>query len=146
MVEYKGGKCEICGYKTDELDAHEVWEFDVNNKTQTLIDIIGICSKCHGVKHMRNSQRLGFGENAKKHFMEVNKCSDLEFASHFTEAQMNFEEQNEILADVLSMGMVYGNELDVYDPFLKIDVEHKKLFNDIFIYMIKDIRNRLSDE
>jgi len=90
-------KCEICGYKTDELDAHEVWEFDVNNKTQTLMDIIGICSKCHGVKHMRNSQRLGFGENAKKHFMEVNKCSDLEFASHFTEAQMNFEEQNEIL-------------------------------------------------
>ena len=51
------GVCQIRGYKTDDLDAHEVWEFDTKNKTQALKDIIGICSKCHGVKHIRNSQR-----------------------------------------------------------------------------------------
>ena len=28
------GVCQICGYKTDGLDAHEVWEFDTKNKTQ----------------------------------------------------------------------------------------------------------------
>ena len=51
-------RCEICGYQTDDLDAHEVWDFNVNKKTQTLKNIIGICSRCHGVIHLRNSQRL----------------------------------------------------------------------------------------
>lgn len=88
--------CQICGYETDDLDAHEVWDFDIKNKTQTLKDIIGICNKCHGVKHIRNSQRLGYGENAKKHFMEVNNCNELEFASHLTKAQIDFEERNKV--------------------------------------------------
>lgn len=42
-------KCTICGFETDDLDAHEVWDFDIKTKTQTLKDIIAICSKCHGV-------------------------------------------------------------------------------------------------
>ena len=65
-------------------------------KTQTLKDIIAICSKCHGVKHIRNSQRLGLGENAKRHFMEVNNCNELEFAKHLAKAQMDFAERNKI--------------------------------------------------
>ncbi|MGN1212654.1 MAG: hypothetical protein ACI4TZ_01310 [Christensenellales bacterium] len=89
-------KCAICGYETDDLDAHEVWDFNTETKTQTLIDIIALCSRCHGVKHIRNSQRLGFGENAKKHFMKVNNCNELEFAAHLTKAQMDFEERNKI--------------------------------------------------
>lgn len=89
-------RCQICGYETDDLDAHEVWDFDINARTQTLIDIIGICNKCHSVKHIRNSQRLGYGENAKKHFMEINNASELEFASHLTKAQMYFEERNKV--------------------------------------------------
>ncbi|MBR6778591.1 MAG: HNH endonuclease [Clostridia bacterium] len=89
-------KCQICGFTTDDLDAHEVWNFDINTKTQTLIDIVALCSKCHGVKHIRNSQRLGYGENAKRHFMNVNNCNELEFASHLTKAQLDFEERNQI--------------------------------------------------
>ncbi len=88
--------CQICGYETDDLDAHEVWDFDIKTRTQTLKNIIGICSKCHGVKHIRNSQRLGYGENAKQHFIEVNNCNELEFASHLTKAQIDFEEKNKI--------------------------------------------------
>jgi len=89
-------KCDICGYETDDLDAHEIWDFNINTKTQTLKDIVALCSKCHGVKHMRNSERLGFGENAKRHFMSVNNCSELDFASHYTQAQMDFEERNKV--------------------------------------------------
>ena len=89
-------RCAICGFETDDLDAHEVWDFDIETKTQTLRDIIAICSKCHGVKHIRNSQRLGFGENAKRHFMEVNNCNELEFAKHLAKAQMEFEERNKV--------------------------------------------------
>ena len=65
------GRCEICGYKTDALDVHEEWEFNIEKKTQTLKQIIAICSKCHGVKHFKNSVRLGYGEEAQKHFMKV---------------------------------------------------------------------------
>lgn len=89
-------KCEICGYETDNLHAHEVWDFDINNKTQTLVDIVGICSKCHGVKHIRNSERLGYGENAKRHFIVVNNCTELDFANHLTKSLLDFENRNKV--------------------------------------------------
>ena len=89
-------KCAICGFVTDELDAHEVWDFNIEAKTQTLVDIIALCCRCHGVKHIRNSERLGYGENAKRHFMKVNNCSQLEFVSHLTKAQIDFAEMNKV--------------------------------------------------
>lgn len=116
--------CEICGYETDDLDAHEVWEFDVKNKIQKLKDIIGICSKCHGVKHIRNSQRLGCGEDAKWHFMNVNKCTELDYASHLALAQMNFEERNKvyrwkIVADLSKFGLINATIKERNIPLIK---------------------------
>ena len=117
-------KCQICGYETDNLDAHEVWWFDVKNKTQTLKDIVGICSKCHGVKHIRNSQRLGYEEETKRHFMNVNKCSELEYASHLTQAQLNFEQQNKIyrwkiVADLTKFGLKNATIKERNIPFIE---------------------------
>ena len=94
--EKSNHKCQICGERTDDLDAHEVWQFDEKNKTQTLKDIIGVCSKCHGVIHFRNSVRLGYGELAKKHFLKVNQCSEMEFASHLNKALIEYEQRNKI--------------------------------------------------
>lgn len=103
-------RCQICGFETDDLDAHEVWEFDIKNKTQTLKNIIGICSKCHGVKHIRNSKRLGHEEDAKKHFIKVNNCSELEYAAALAQAQLKFDELNKvyrwkIIADLEKYGL-----------------------------------------
>lgn len=95
--EIANGKCCICGYETNDLNAHEVWDFNITNKIQTLVDIIALCNRCHGVIHMRNSQRMGYGENAKNHFMKVNNCNELEFASNFAKAQIDYEERNKIL-------------------------------------------------
>ena len=108
--EKANGICQICGSKTDDLDAHEVWSFDVESKTQTLKDIIGICSSCHGVIHFHNSNRLGYGENAKRHFMRVNNATELEFASHLTKAIMVYEERNKVyrwkmIADLSKFGL-----------------------------------------
>jgi hypothetical protein len=97
-------KCAICGYDGD-LDAHEVWDFDVKTKTQTLKDIIALCSACHGVKHFRNSTRIGYGEQAKAHFFKINKCSPLVFASHYAEAQFLFEERNKVLRWKLNVNL-----------------------------------------
>ena len=117
-------RCQICGFATDDLDAHEVWEFNVKNKTQTLKDIIGICSKCHGVKHIRNSQRLGYGENAKHHFMSVNHCSELDYAFHLTKAKMDYEERNKIyrwkiVADLSKFGLENASIKERNIPFIK---------------------------
>ena len=111
--------CEICGTKTENLNAHEVWEFDIDNKIQTLKKIIAICSKCHGVIHFRNSQRLGFGENAKKHFMKVNNCSELDFASHLAEAIILFEERNKIYRWKMIVDLSeYDNNILIKQPYL----------------------------
>ncbi len=90
------GKCEICGANTEGLDAHEVWEFDKINKTQTLKNIIAICTKCHGVIHFKNTTRLGYAQSAKQHFMTVNNATELDFANHLTNAIFNYEELNKI--------------------------------------------------
>lgn len=120
-------KCAICGFTTNDLDAHEVWDFNVNTKTQTLIDIIALCSKCHGVKHIRNSQRLGYGENAKRHFMKVNNCNELEFASHLTKAQMDFEERNEIYRwkMIANLDKFGGESIEIKEDYIPlIDSEY----------------------
>jgi 5-methylcytosine-specific restriction endonuclease McrA len=58
--ERAGNRCCICDKEDSRLDAHEVWEFDMRTKTQTLKDIMALCPACHGVKHMRNSERIGY--------------------------------------------------------------------------------------
>lgn len=127
--ERANNKCEICGFETDELDAHEVWDFDIETKTQTLKDIIAICSKCHGVKHIRNSQRLGFEENAKSHFMKVNNCSEMEFAAHLVKAQMDFEERNKVYrwkrkADLRKFGLENATIKEKNIPYIQNPYEH----------------------
>lgn len=125
-------KCAICGYETDDLDAHEVWDFNIETKTQTLIDIIALCSRCHGVKHIRNSQRLGFGENAKRHFMKVNNCNELEFATHLTKAQIDFEERNKIyrwkmIANLERFGGKDIKIKEIYIPLIKSEYKEDEL-------------------
>ena len=103
------GKCEICGFETNDLDVHEEWKFNTEKKTQTLKDIVAICSRCHGVKHFKNSVRLGYGEEAQEHFIKVNNCSGMEFASHLNKALLEYNERNsvyrwKIIADLEKFG------------------------------------------
>ena len=109
------GKCEICGFKTSDLDVHEEWEFNIKKKTQTLKQIIAICSKCHGVKHFKNSVRLGYGEETQEHFIKANNCSEMEFASHLNKSLFEYNERNsvyrwKIVADLEKFG---GNGIEI---------------------------------
>jgi hypothetical protein len=146
--ERANNRCQICGHITDELDAHEVWNFDIETKTQTLVDIVALCSKCHGVKHFRNSERLGFGENAKKHFLSVNKCSELEFASHCAEALLRYNERNEVYrwnikANLSKFG---GNGIEVKrrniplieNPYMAANWKDVKFSDRKLMFTIKD--------
>ncbi len=59
-------------------------------------NVLAICSRCHGVKHFKNSVRLGFGEEAEKHFLEVNNASEMQFANHLNKALLEYEERNKV--------------------------------------------------
>ncbi len=123
------GKCEICGYKTNNLDVHEEWDFNIEKKKQTLKQIIAICSKCHGVKHFKNSVRLGYGEEAQEHFMQVNNCSEMEFANHLNKSLLEYNERNsicrwKITADLEKFG---GNGIEIKQnniPLIKSPYEN----------------------
>ena len=95
VYEKADNKCSCCG-KSGDLEAHEVWDFDISTGTQTLTDIVALCTACHGVKHIRHSQMIGYGEHAKVHFLKVNNCSLNDFAEHFFDAQNLFDERNKI--------------------------------------------------
>ena len=49
-----GYKCEVCGGKGSKwpVECHEIWEYDDQNKTQTLKGLISLCPTCHKVKHI----------------------------------------------------------------------------------------------
>lgn len=117
------GKCQICGYKTNNLQAHEVWKFNINNRTQTLDNIMAICNKCHGVIHYHNSQRLGYAECAKRHFLQVNNVTENVFNEHLTKALALYEKRNtvfhwRIIADLVNFGGGNIELKNIYYPFI----------------------------
>ena len=65
-------KCSICGAKPKRLEAHEVWNFDLETKTQTLNDVISVCHLCHSVIHISRTQLIGEEDKAIIHFKKVN--------------------------------------------------------------------------
>lgn len=124
-------RCSICGKTDVKLDAHEVWEFDEQNRSQTLKDIIALCPACHGVKHMRNSIRIGYEKQSKAHFLKVNKCNQMTFAKHYAEAIYKFEELNKVLRWELiaNLDKFSGSNMDIKqreiplieDPYYDVD-------------------------
>jgi hypothetical protein len=67
-----------------------------NYKTQTLTRIKAICPSCHGVIHFKNSTRIGYGEQAKAHFMKVNNCNLTDFTIAYIEAENRFDSLSKI--------------------------------------------------
>ncbi len=73
-----GYKCEICRTspnfsEKNYLECHERFLFDKDARTQTLVRLICVCSKCHQVIHFGLSQIQGREDEAMAHLMKVNK-------------------------------------------------------------------------
>lgn len=95
-MERAGGRCAICGRKTDRLDAHERWSYDEQNAVQKLEDVIAVCKSCHSVIHIGLTQLRGGEENAEKHFMRVNKCSYVDYRKALGEANEIHQRRNRV--------------------------------------------------
>lgn len=83
-----GYKCEVCGGKGPKwpVDAHEIWEYDDENKIQKLLGLTALCPSCHSCKHIGLAQVKGNYERARKHLAKVNGWSE-EDAEHYIQAQ-----------------------------------------------------------
>ena len=142
--ERANGVCEICREKTLDLNAHEIWEFDVDKREQKLLNIVAICNKCHGVIHFKNSVRNGYGEKAKEHFISVNNCTENDFMKELLIAKSKYEERNSIYRWHIKANLkkIIGEEFEInerkipfiVDPYSSIDwrathyADQKRLF------------------
>jgi hypothetical protein len=90
------GHCLICNEPSELLEAHERWDFNEDIHIQKLIDIIGICPKCHSVIHIGRTQMLGYEQQAKEHFMKINNADLLDYANATLEAKTIYERKSKI--------------------------------------------------
>lgn len=72
-----GYKCEVCGGKGDKwpVECHEIWDYNDNHLTQTLIGLIALCPSCHSAKHMGFTGLCGRDVEITCHLALVNGWS-----------------------------------------------------------------------
>lgn len=74
-------RCQQCGESgltqgfSHPVECHEVWEFDENKKTQKLVGMVSICPLCHKAKHIGLADKMGYGEQVRKHMAKYNRWS-----------------------------------------------------------------------
>lgn len=73
-----GYQCEICQGKGPKwpVECHEIWNYDEDTEIQKLKGLIALCPACHEVKHFGLAQVRGRHEQAKKHLMKINECTE----------------------------------------------------------------------
>lgn len=90
------GKCVICGKKTDKLDAHEKWSYNVKTQTQKLEDVIAVCKDCHAVIHIGRTSLKGNVERAEDRYMKINGVSYAEMKKDLSIANEIHKERNKV--------------------------------------------------
>jgi 5-methylcytosine-specific restriction endonuclease McrA len=70
-------RCEICGGKGDKhpVECHEIWDYDDEQRVQTLKGLTALCPACHECKHIGYATVQGRGEIATAHITKVNDWS-----------------------------------------------------------------------
>lgn len=110
-----GGKCEICGetgkeqgFKHD-LEAHEVWSYNLKTKIQKLVRLIALCPLCHRTKHIGRSTRMGWQAICLKHMMKINKWSPRQVFNHLAEAY-RIQKERSVIKFKLDISIVLINK------------------------------------
>ena len=88
--------CAKCHEKKEVLEAHEVWNYDEKAHVQKLVDIIGVCKKCHCVIHFGRTQMMGYGQDAIQHYLDVNHATMVDFEIERLQAQEKWLRRNKI--------------------------------------------------
>jgi DNA polymerase III epsilon subunit-like protein len=89
--------CKACGVEsTDSLHLHELWEFDDDKCTQTLVGLKAICEDCHNAIHIGRANAVGLGDVAKEHLKKVNGWTDARAIKHIKSAEVLWHRRREV--------------------------------------------------
>jgi len=78
-------RCEVCG-RHEQLDCHEVWEYDDTRCIQRLVRLCGLCRNCHQVKHFGLAVSAGRLTESLKWFCLVNDMSGEDAGNYIEQA------------------------------------------------------------
>ena len=90
------GRCMICNRSVRRLEAHERWSYDEAACTQTLVDVVALCHRCHSVIHIGRTQLMGAEAEACEWFMQVNGCSYADYRAALGKANQDHIRRNRI--------------------------------------------------
>jgi hypothetical protein len=99
VYEEYNHRCGVCQAKPKRLDAHEIWSYDDEKSTQTLVGMIALCQMCHHIKHIGYAEvlasqgKLNF-QNLISHYCKVNECSLEDFYTDREAAFKQWEERS----------------------------------------------------
>lgn len=89
--------CGCCDEKfLDSLHLHELWDFNDDKRTQTLIGFKAVCEDCHNAIHIGRANKVGLGESAKKHLKKVNSWTDIQLLEYLESAQSEWIRRSSI--------------------------------------------------
>lgn len=75
-TERAGRQCEVCGMQAPaarSLDCNELWSFDLEASTQSLIGLIALCDWCHLTQHSGRAANLGRAEHVIDVLANINR-------------------------------------------------------------------------
>lgn len=94
--------CEICGDngknqgKKHNVECHEIWDYDMDDETQTLIGFIALCPACHQSKHFGLAQLKRDDYYVRKHLKSVNGWTDIKLDNYLNEKWEEWHQRNQI--------------------------------------------------
>lgn len=95
-----GNKCEICGDTgknqgvKHNVECHEIWDYDDENRIQKLIGLIALCPYCHKSKHVGLAQMNGEEHIVIEHLAKVNNITISEAVGHIDDSFMIWDERS----------------------------------------------------
>lgn len=120
--------CEICksngkkqGYK-HAVECHEIWDYNDETHTQTLVGLISLCPLCHLVKHIGRAIAMGNEVVAYNHMAHVNKWSQDKIREHILESFKLHKERSKFKW-TLDISLLKNNPYNI-----KIDETKERVF------------------
>lgn len=94
--------CEICGDNgknqgmNHNVECHEIWDFNMDDQTQTLVGFIALCPACHKSKHFGLASVKNNEEYVRKHLMKVNSWGWRELENYLDEKWEEWNERSQV--------------------------------------------------
>ena len=97
------------------MDAHEQWDYQIENKKIVLKNIVAVCKDCHSAIHMNRTAVAGNLEKAEDHYMKVNGVSYAQMKQDLNEAnelQKRRSQVDDWIMDLSFIEKTYKKEED----------------------------------